>query len=106
MQIIDFRYTIENQLSGIQEKLNYGRAYTEVTKNWTESVSTKFDFEYLPNLTIASDYQMNGELSISAALNNVFSVKSGYMLRYDNLLNPGASAKTDTLFTTALVAKF
>jgi putative salt-induced outer membrane protein YdiY len=49
---------------------------------------------------------MNSELSISAALNNVFSMKTGYLLRYDNLPNPGAFAKTDTLLTTALVAKF
>jgi putative salt-induced outer membrane protein len=103
---LGYRYTIENQLTGTQKKLNYARGYTEATKNWTESVSTKLWFEYLPNFTIASDYQMNSELSISAALNNVFSMKTGYLLRYDNLPNPGAFAKTDTLLTTALVAKF
>ncbi|MDO9182983.1 MAG: DUF481 domain-containing protein [Bacteriovorax sp.] len=103
---LGYRYTIENQLTGDQKKLNYIRAYTEATKNWTESVSTKLWFEYLPNLTIASDYQMNSELSITASLNNIFSIKTGYLLRYDNLPNTGAVAKTDTLLTTALVAKF
>ncbi|MBC7540497.1 MAG: DUF481 domain-containing protein [Bacteriovorax sp.] len=103
---LGYRYTIEHELTGDQKKSNYARGYTETTKNWTESVSTKFWFEYLPNLTTASDYQMNSELSITAALNNVFSVKTGYLLRYDNLPNAGAVAKTDTLLTTALVAKF
>lgn len=103
---LGYRYTVENQLSGIQKKYNYGRAYTEVNKNWTESVSTKYWFEYLPNFTLGSDYQMNTELSITAALNKTFSVKTGYLLRYDNLPNTGVVAKTDTLFTTALVAKF
>lgn len=103
---LGYRHTIENQLSNEQKKLNYIRGYTEATRNWTESVSTKLWFEYLPNFTIASDYQMNSELSIIAALNTVFYVKSGYLLRYDHLPNPGAVAKTDTLFTTALVAKF
>ncbi|MGZ3788714.1 MAG: DUF481 domain-containing protein [Bacteriovorax sp.] len=103
---LGYRYTIENQLNGTQNKLHYIRAYTEAIKEWTQGVSTKLWFEYLPNLTIASDYQMNSELSISAALNRIFSVKSGYLLRYDHLPNPGAHATTNTLFTTALVAKF
>jgi putative salt-induced outer membrane protein len=103
---LGYRYTIENQLTGVQHKLNYLRAYTEATKILSAGVSTKFWFEYLPNFTIGSDYQMNSELSISAAINSIFAIKTGYLLRYDNLPNPGAHAKTDTLFTTALVAKF
>lgn len=103
---IGYRYTVENQLTEVQKKLNYIRGYTEAIKNWTSDVSTKLWFEYLPNLTVASDYQMNSELSITAALNNIFSIKTGYLLRYDNLPNAGAVAKTDTLLTTALVAKF
>jgi len=103
---LGYRYTIENQTTGDQKKLNYIRAYTEATKKLAESISTKLWFEYLPNLTTSSDYQMNSEFSISAAFNNVFSVKTGYLLRYDNLANAGAVTKTDTLFTTALVAKF
>lgn len=100
-----YRYTLEKLLIGEEKKLHYLRGYTEATKLWSESVSTKLWFEYLPNLTVASDYQMNSELSITAALNNMFAIKTGYLLRYDNLPNPGA-AKTDTLLTTALVAKF
>ncbi len=103
---LGYRYTVENQLTGTQNKLHYLRGYTEVLKHFNEFVSTQFWFEYLPNLTIASDYQMNSELSITAALNQIFSIKSGYLLRYDNLPAPGALAKTDSLFTTALVAKY
>ncbi len=103
---VGYRYTVENQLTGTQNKMHYARAYTEAIKEWTQGVSTKLWYEYLPNFTIASDYQMNTELSVSAALNRTFSVKSGYLLRYDHLLNPGSHARTDTLFTTALVAKF
>jgi putative salt-induced outer membrane protein len=103
---LGYRHTIENQTSGLEKKLNYLRGYTEAIKNWNETVSTKLWFEYLPNFTIGSDYQMNTELSVSAALNNMFALKTGYLLRYDNLPNPGTAAKTDTLLTTSLVAKF
>lgn len=101
-----YRYTIENQIIGVRNKLHYARGYTEATKQWMDGVSTKLWFEYLANLTIGSDYQMNSELSVSAALNNMFALKSAYLLRYDHLLNPGATAKTDTLLTTSLVATF
>lgn len=100
-----YRYTVEKQLTGTDKKLHYLRGYTEALKLWSEGVSSKLWFEYLPNLTNSTDYQMNTELSITAALNNMFAIKTGYLLRYDNLPNPGA-AKTDTLFTTSLVAKF
>lgn len=101
-----YRYTVEKPLISEDKKMHYGRGYTEASKLWSESVSTKLWFEYLPNFTTASDYQMNSELSVTAALNNMFALKSGYLLRYDNLPNPGASAKTDSLLTTSLVAKF
>lgn len=101
-----YRYTIEKPFFGADKKMHYARGYTEVQKLWNESVTTKIWFEYLPNLTTGSDYQMNSELSLSAALNNMFALKTGYLLRYDNLPNPNAVAKTDTLLTTSLVAKF
>ncbi|MFA6237837.1 MAG: DUF481 domain-containing protein [Bacteriovorax sp.] len=101
-----YRYTLEKLLSSAEKKLHYGRGYTEANKLWTETFSSKLWFEYLPNFTVGTDYQMNSELSVTAALNNVFAVKTGYLLRYDNLPNPGAVAKTDTLLTTSLVAKF
>ena len=81
---LGYRHTIENQLSGSQNKFNYVRAYTEVTRNLAENISSKIDIEYLPNFSVASDYQMNGEFSITASLNNIFSIKTGYQLRYNN----------------------
>lgn len=100
-----YRYTVEKQLTGVDKKLHYLRGYTEALKLWSEGVSSKLWFEYLPNLTTDTDYQMNSELSVTAALNIMFAIKTGYLLRYDNLPNP-AAAKTDSLFTTSLVAKF
>lgn len=101
-----YRYTLEKILSGFEKKMHYGRGYTEANKLWSETFSSKLWFEYLPNFTVGTDYQMNSELSVSAAINSVFAVKTGYLLRYDNLPSQGAVAKTDTLFTTSLVAKF
>jgi putative salt-induced outer membrane protein len=100
-----YRYTIENRLFG-QYHQNYLRAYTEAVRDWTKTFSTKADVEYLPNLTVTSDYQINSEVAASAAINDIFAIKVGYVVRYRNVPPPPAIHTTDTQFTTALVSKF
>ncbi len=100
-----YRYTVENRTSG-QYNQNYLRFYTEANRNWTKTFSTKLWVEYLPNLTVTNDFQLNSELSLSAALNDVFALKTAYLVKYRNILIAPAFDNTDTQFTTALVAKF
>ena len=101
-----YRYTNEKLNNGDHNYKNTIRTYTELEKKWNPSVSTKYFVEYLPNIKEGKDYQINTELSVSAALTNIFSIKSAYLLRYDHLPAATATTKTDTLLTTALVAKF
>jgi putative salt-induced outer membrane protein len=101
-----YRYTNEKLNNGSHDYKNSLRAYTELEKKWNPSVSTKYFLEYVPNMKEGKDYQINTELSVSAALTSVFSIKSAYLLRYDHLPAATATTKTDTLLTTALVAKF
>lgn len=101
-----YRYTNEKYNNGSHDYKNSLRAYTEAEKKWNPSVSTKYFFEYVPNLDESKDYQINTELSVSAALTSIFSIKTAYLLRYDHFPSPGSTTKTDTLLTTALVAKF
>lgn len=101
-----YRYTNEKLVNGSHDYKNSIRTYTEAEKKWNPSVSTKYYVEYIPNLKESKDYQINTELSLSAALTSVFSIKSAYLLRYDHAPAAGASVRTDTLLTTALVAKF
>jgi putative salt-induced outer membrane protein len=101
-----YRYTKEEFNNGAHSYKNSLRAYTETEKKWTPSVSTKYFVEYVPNVKVGKDYQINTEFSVSAALTNIFSIKSAYLLRYDHMPAPTSTTKTDTLLTTALVAKF
>lgn len=101
-----YRYTNEKLNNGSHDYKNSLRAYTELEKKWNPSVSTKYFLEYVPNIKESEDYQINTELSVSAALTSVFSIKTAYLLRYDHLPAVTATTKTDTLLTTALVAKF
>lgn len=102
---LGYRHTIENQLAG-QETYNLIRIYTEAVRNITKTTSAKLWVEYLPNLTQWTDYQANGEASISATVSEVFSIKTGYLVKFRNLPPAGVEKRADSWFTTSLVAKF
>jgi putative salt-induced outer membrane protein len=103
---LGYRYLHEDRLDETSAYSQYGRIYTEWEQKWNTSFSTKYWAEYLPNITENNDWQFNSEMSLSAMLNSIFSMKSGVLIRYDHLPAPGIFNKTDTLFSTALVAKF
>lgn len=103
---LGYRYMDEERLDDSTAFSNYGRAYSEWEEKWNSNFSTKYWAEYLPNISDAKDWQFNTELSFSAVMTSIFSLKSGVLLRYDHFPAPGILYKTDTLFTTALVAKF
>lgn len=101
-----YRYMKENRRDGSNVGSNYLRGYTELENKWNQQCSTKLWVEYLPNLTTSEDYQINSEASVSLMMSEILSMKTGYLVRYDNLPAPGIHYRTDSLFTTALVAKF
>jgi putative salt-induced outer membrane protein len=103
---IGYRYTVENRLNGQQLNSNYARLYSEFSKEFVTGTSLKYWLEYLPNFTDSENYQFNTEISVSSMLNSIFSMKTGYLLRYNNAPPSGVQFRTDTVATTALVAKF
>jgi putative salt-induced outer membrane protein len=103
---LGYRYMHEERLDDTKAFSNYGRAYTEWEHKWNPGFSNRYWAEYLPNISEPNDWQFNTELSMSAVMNAVFSLKTGILVRYDHLPAPGVAYKTDTLFTTAIVAKF
>ena len=102
-----YRYALTNQTpSGTQAAVHLIRIYSEVVNNWNKSVSTKLWVEGTPNITNSNGYRIMGEASLSVVLTSVFSVKTAYLVKYDNAPPPGITKNTDTFFTTSLVAKF
>jgi putative salt-induced outer membrane protein YdiY len=102
---LGYRFARENYPYGFKN-INFIRLYSEAEKFWTKTFSTQLWAEYLPNITQWEGYQFNTELSASAVITSIFSLKTGYQLRYYNAPPIGVAYKTDTVFTTALVAKF
>ncbi|MES2769216.1 MAG: DUF481 domain-containing protein [Bdellovibrionota bacterium] len=101
---LGYRYTTEEYITGVDKNFDFIRAYIESEKKWTPTFSSKLWVEYLPNLDETDDYNVNGEASINASLDSTFSIKTAYLVKYDNM--PAAAHKTDSLFSTALIAKF
>ncbi len=100
-----YRFTRENYPNGFAN-LNFLRVYHEIEKTWNKGLSGKWWIEYLPNLTNFQGYQFNTEFSISTVLTDIFSLKSAYLVRYNNDPPKGVTQKADSTFTTSLVAKF
>lgn len=103
---VGYRYMSENQVNGAKKTSHFARLYTEAERRWNESVSTKLWIEGLPNLNDSAAWQLNSELSLSAILTSVFSLKTAYLYKRNNKPAASAPKKTDTVLTTALVAKF
>jgi putative salt-induced outer membrane protein len=81
------------------------RLYSEVSRQNTDSFFTKMWLEYLPNFSESNDWQINVEPSLNFAMNANFSLKVGYLYKYDNQPADG-SKRYDTTYSTTLIAKF
>lgn len=99
-------YTV--QRAGVRNYQNGARLYSEISHAFNASVSGKLWAEYIPNFTDSDAYFINGEPSVTAILSSVFSLKTSYLIKYQNpnIANRGIRAYTDTTFMTSLVAKF
>ncbi|MGE5092235.1 MAG: YdiY family protein [Bacillota bacterium] len=94
--------------------LTQQRSITEVSDNFTSARAaanyrhhlnakafvSQF-VEVLPDLETSKDLRVNSETAIVAPLSARFAVKLGYLIRFDNLPEPGFR-KTDRLFTSGL----
>ena len=102
-----YRLTDEHQLNPNQQLVSHFlRAYTEWEATWTSTLGSKLYIEYLPNLSRSADWQLNSEVSLSVVLTDLLSFKTGYLFLYRNTPAGTGKKQLDTLFTTALVAKF
>lgn len=101
---LGYRFTSEDRVTPPNQSFHKVRIFTEANKDWTKTVSTKVGIEYLTNFSEGKDWQVNTDLSVSAMLSSIFSIKTSYLLKYDNESAPKKNA--DSVFTTALVAKF
>lgn len=105
------RYTIEKTLNRDEngdDVFNFSKAriYIEHAQTVSKALSFKLWIEYLPNFTRGEDYLVNYEPSVSFLFNSMFSLKTAYKVVYDNQPNIEGNERSDTIFTTSLLARF
>jgi putative salt-induced outer membrane protein YdiY len=92
-------------VAGMQQNFPSARA----AGSWRHVFSTASYFqqnlEIIPNLQDTEDWRINTEFQVVAPLSSMIGVKLSYVIRYDNLPQPGFST-TDRLFTTGVQLTF
>jgi putative salt-induced outer membrane protein len=82
-----------------------GRAALMYRRAITEAAFARLATEFLPNFEASDDYRVNGEAELVAPLSSRVALKMSYVVRFDNLPEPGF-VKTDRLLTTGLQVVF
>ncbi len=101
-----YRFTDQHNSDNSILDSSFGRLYSEAVYTTSETSAAKLWVEYLPNFSHPQGYLMNGEVSISASLSALLSLKVAYLLKYNNAPPAPATEYLDRLLTTSLVAKF
>lgn len=98
-------FTQQIGTDGIQENFPSARGALRWRHGFTEAAYFTQTLEYIPNLKQTEDWRVNTESGIVAPLSARIGLKVAYVIRYDNLPQPGFS-ETDRLFTSGLQITF
>lgn len=73
--------------------------------NFSKTAYAQQSVEVLPNLKQGDDYRINSETSVVAPIDSHIALKSGLVIHFDNLPEPGFKS-TDRVFTSGLQITF
>ncbi len=97
--------TQQTAVGGAQANFVSARAAAAWRHSFTEASYFQQNVEFAPNLKDTDDYFLNTESSLVAPISARIGIKLSYVIRYDNLPEPGFST-TDRLFTTGVQLTF
>ena len=94
---------IQQQAVGAAADRNFASARSALVyrHNFTDKSYLQESLEYMANVQNGPDWRMNSESSVVAPLSASFGVKLSYVVRYQNLPDPGFRA-TDRIFSTGI----
>lgn len=83
-----------------------GRLFGEYIYHFTEKNKFSQSLESLHDLSDSERYRLNSETALWAALNDRFSLKISYQIKYNHRPVLDTLDKSDTILSTAIVANF
>jgi putative salt-induced outer membrane protein len=99
------QFVQQENLEKVSDSFLAGRAAEVYRYTFKENSYVEERVEFLPNLETSEDYRMNGEAHLVAPLSQHLAIKLGYVVRFDNLPEPGVK-KTDRFLTSGLQVSF
>lgn len=98
-------YTMEDYTDGTDSQYPGGRLFGQYDYKFSDANKFTQSLEFLPDFDDTQNWLLNSETALTAALNKTFSMKTSYLVKYDNEPVPGLT-KTDSILSVALVANF
>jgi len=91
------------QVNTSEESSNFlaGRAAALYKHSLAEKAFVQQALEFIPNFDVSDDYRIFSETSLVAPLSSAIALKVAYVVRLDNLPEPGFK-KTDRILTTGV----
>jgi len=97
--------TQQTAVDGSQENFPAARAAGVWRHRFSPQSYFQQNLEVIPNLKDTDDWRINTESSLIAPISRRIGIKLSYVIRYDNVPEPGFRA-TDRLFTTGVQLSF
>lgn len=97
--------TQQRSTLGVNSSFASARAAGTYRRSFAESSYAQLTTEVLPNLEESDDLRVNSAAELVAPLSQSIAMKLAYVVRFDNLPEPGFR-KTDRIFTAGLQLSF
>jgi len=98
---VGFGATQEVNTDRVASAFQTGRVASRFRQYLAEKAYLQQTGEFIPNFETATDFRFQSESSLVAPLTGVIALKVGYVVRFDNLPEPGFR-KSDRVLTTGI----
>ncbi|MBF0383069.1 MAG: DUF481 domain-containing protein [Magnetococcales bacterium] len=83
-----------------------GRLFTEYGYQFNKKSKFTQSVEYLHDFDNTDNFNVNSETAVTTAFNDIFSLKIGYTVKYDNEPLTSSFDKTDTVLNATVIANY
>lgn len=101
---LGINYAREMYINETESDFFEGRAFGRYAYSFNDKVSFSQQVEYLHNFRDTQKYKIIGVTALETKINDLFSVKAAYEVRYDHAPVPDTLDTTDTMLSVSLVA--
>ena len=103
---VSLNYVNEAYIDDTDKDYLGGRAFAEYEYAFTDKNTFSQSVEYLHDFDDRNNYNVNSETALISALSDYLSLKTSYVVKYDNQPVPSTLKETNTILSVTLVVNF